>query len=246
MFIDRGKPDVYASRMSNDLTPFQRRFEEAMEYAGVRGNRSAFGAKLGLGATPNLNQKLYNWYKRDQRVPDDQRRALAALGISIDWLNDNDGEMGIEPPPVSGPATPDGYVRFDLFEGAAGMGMGVANNDYPEVIRQVDVAEWEIRRKLGFLPAPGRMKLMTGRGPSMRPKIEDGDVVMIDTWCTHFDGDDYYLINVDGDAQIKKLMKRADGMWVVSSNPEFPEWRIDPHDLTVCGKALIGLGLRRL
>jgi len=147
---------------------------------------------------------------------------------------------------IYGSATPPGYVRFDLFEGAAGMGAGVANADYPEVIRTVDVAEWEIRRKLGFLPAPGRMQLMTGRGPSMRPKIEDGDVVMIDTWCTYFDGDDYYLINVDGDAQIKKLMKRADGLWVVSSNPEFPEWRIDPQDLTVCGKALIGLGLRRL
>ena len=149
-------------------------------------------------------------------------------------------------PVVSAPATTEGYVRFDLFEGAAGMGVGVANSDYPDVIRQVDIAEWEIRRKLGFLPAPGRMKLMTGRGPSMRPKIEDGDVVMIDTWCTHFDGDDYYLINVDGDAQIKKLVKRSDGMWVVSSNPEFPEWHIEPHDLMVCGKALIGLGLRRL
>ncbi|MFZ6696798.1 S24 family peptidase [Stenotrophomonas acidaminiphila] len=151
-----------------------------------------------------------------------------------------------EPKAVYGSATPAGYVRFDLFEGAAGMGAGVANADYPEVIRTVDVAEWEIRRKLGFLPAPGRMKLITGRGPSMRPKIEDGDVVMIDTSCTYFDGDDYYLINVDGEAQIKMLQKRVDGLYVVSSNPDFREWRINPSDLVVCGKALIGLGLRRL
>lgn len=243
MFIDQAKREVYPSTMSNEPTPFQRRFDAAMEYAGAPGNRAAFGAMLGLGA--NQNQKLYNWYKRDQSIPDAQRKPLAAIGISIDWINTGEGEM-IVSSPVSQPATTEGYVRFDLFEGAAGMGAGVANADYPEVIRTVSVAEWEIRRKLGFLPAPGRMKLMTGRGPSMRPKIEDGDVVMIDTWCTYFDGDDYYLINVDGDAQIKKLMKRTDGLWVVSSNPEFPEWRIDPQDLTVCGKALIGMGLRRL
>ncbi len=169
-------------------------------------------------------------------------------GAEEQMADDFEPSRNLTPPPpaVSRSEATDGYLRFDLFEGAAGMGAGVANADYPEVIRTVNIAEWEIRRKLGFLPAPGRMKLMTGRGPSMRPKIEDGDVVMIDTWCTYFDGDDYYLINVDGDAQIKKLMKRADGMWVVSSNPEFPEWRIDPQDLTVCGKALIGMGLRRL
>lgn len=148
--------------------------------------------------------------------------------------------------PVSPPATPEGYVRFNLFEGGAGLGLGVANADYPEVIRTVDIAEWQIRKKLGFLPAPGRMQLITGRGPSMRPKIEDGDVVMIDTSCTYFDGDDYYLISVDGEAQIKMLQKRVDGIYVVSSNSEFREWRIDPADLVVCGKALIGLGLRRL
>ena len=171
----------------------------------------------------------------------------AVLGIRPRWLLY--GEAPKHPgegDAVSASATPEGYVRFDLFEGAAGMGPGVANSDYPEVIRTVDVAEWEIRKKLGFLPAPGRMRLITGRGPSMRPKIEDGDAVMIDTSCTYFDGDDYYLISVDGETQIKMLQKRVDGLYVVSSNPDFREWRIGADDLTVCGKALIGLGLRRL
>ena len=193
-----------------------------------RGIRPADAARA-FGVT---TQTFNGWKKRGQVSADASDTVRATMAGPTNGVSDS--------------AMTDGYIRFDLFEGAAGMGLGDANSDYPEVIRTVDVAEWEIRRKLGFLPAPGRMKLMTGRGPSMRPKIEDGDVVMIDTWCTHFDGDDYYLINVDGDAQIKKLMKRSNGMWVVSSNPEFPEWRIDPHDLTVCGKALIGLGLRRL
>src|SRR5690606_26854062 len=131
--------------------------------------------------------------------------AQSRLGISTTWVLNGVGPqfVGGGDPPSTGVAlaeTPPGYVRFNLFEGGAGMGLGVANADYPEVIRTVDIAEWQIRKKLGFLPAPGRMQLITGRGPSMRPKIEDGDVVMIDTSCTYFDGDDYYLISVDGEA----------------------------------------------
>lgn len=57
---------------------------------------------------------------------------------------------------------------------------------------------------------------------------------------------DYYLISVDGETQIKMLQKRIDGIYVVSSNPDFGQWRIAANDLTVCGNVLIGLGLRRL
>ncbi|WP_244477720.1 LexA family transcriptional regulator [Stenotrophomonas koreensis] len=192
-------------------------------------------------------QTVKNWESRPTGVSaSGASKAQQELGISSTWILDGDAPMFVSTRAVAPTETPPGYLRFDLYEGAAGMGAGVANSDYPEVIRTVDVAEWEIRKKLGFLPAPGRMRLITGRGPSMRPKIEDGDVVMIDTSVTWFDGDDYYLISVDGEAQIKMLQKRVDGIYVVSSNPDFREWRIATDDLVVCGKALIGMGLRRL
>ncbi|WP_019304061.1 S24 family peptidase [Xanthomonas oryzae] len=138
-----------------------------------------------------------------------------------------------------------GYLRLALYEGAAGMGTGVVNQDFPEVIRTLEVAEWEVRRKLGFLPMPGRIQLITGRGPSMRPKIEDGDVVWIDTAIDYFDGDDYYLINVDGETSIKMLQRRSDGIYVVSINPEFPAWKPELGALRVKGRALIHAGFRR-
>lgn len=141
--------------------------------------------------------------------------------------------------------TKPGYLRLQLYEGAAGMGMGVVNQDFPEVMQVMEVAEWEVRRKLGFLPRPGRIQIITGRGPSMRPKIEDGDIVWIDTSIDFFDGDDYYLISYDGETQIKMLQKRVDGLYVVSANPEFKEWRCDIADLAVRGKALVHAGFRR-
>lgn len=150
------------------------------------------------------------------------------------------------PASIQANETPTGYVRLQLYQGAAGMGDGVVNDDFPEVIREVDVAEWELVRKLGFMPRPGRIQIITGRGPSMRPKIEDGDVVMIDTACNYFDGDDFYLVNIDGETQIKMLQKRGDGLYVVSANDDFPAYRADPETLHVAGKALVGIGFRRL
>lgn len=168
-----------------------------------------------------------------------------AAGMPPGFLDNEDGAIATDRSPVLQAETTPGYLRLQLFEGAAGMGGGVVNQDFPEVMQVMEVAEWEVRRKLGFLPRPGRIQIITGRGPSMRPKIEDGDIVWIDTSIDYFDGDDYYLISYDGETQIKMLQKRADGMYVVSANPEFKEWRCDPTDLAVRGKALVHAGFRR-
>ncbi|MBN5015903.1 helix-turn-helix transcriptional regulator [Stenotrophomonas muris] len=175
-------------------------------------------------------------------------KIASRLGVHADWLESGKGPKTTEDrpvPPFSETETPPGYVRFDLFEGSAGMGAGMVNQDYPEVVKTIEVAEWEVRRKLGYLPQPGRIQLITGRGPSMRPKLEDGDIVWIDTSCDYFDGDDYYLINIGGETQIKMLQKRGDGLYVVSVNTDFPAYRPDPGDVSILGKALIHAGLRK-
>ncbi|WP_349998112.1 helix-turn-helix transcriptional regulator [Stenotrophomonas lacuserhaii] len=170
------------------------------------------------------------------------------LGVHVDWLETGKGKKRVTADAVASVAeieTRPGYVRFDVFEGGAGMGVGVVNDDYPEVVQTIEVAEWEVRRKLGYLPRPGRIQLITGRGPSMRPKLEDGDIIWIDTSVDYFDGDDYYLINVGGETQIKMLQKRGDGLWVVSVNTDFPAYRPDADEVTILGKALIHAGLRK-
>ncbi|MFK3845135.1 XRE family transcriptional regulator [Stenotrophomonas sp. NPDC078853] len=170
------------------------------------------------------------------------------LGVHVDWLETGKGKKRVTADAVASVAeieTRPGYVRFDVFEGGAGMGIGVVNDDYPEVVQTIEVAEWEVRRKLGYLPRPGRIQLITGRGPSMRPKLEDGDIIWIDTSVDYFDGDDYYLINVGGETQIKMLQKRGDGLWVVSVNTDFPAYRPDADEVTILGKALIHAGLRK-
>ncbi len=56
-----------------------------------------------------------------------------------------------------------GYVRVQQM-GEAGMGDGRENEDFPEIVRTVEYSEAFLRSLLGFLPPPGRLVLVTGKG----------------------------------------------------------------------------------
>ncbi|HEL4298427.1 helix-turn-helix domain-containing protein [Stenotrophomonas sp. GD03930] len=191
---------------------------------------------------------VHNWFSGKAKFLRGANLLAAAkvLGVSESWLATGNGTMLptgsiADGKPAIGEMEPSpGYVRFNVLEADTG-----ANYDTPEVMRTIEVAEWEVRRKLGFLPPPGRIQIITGRGPSMRPKLEDGDIVWIDTSFDHFDGDDYYLITLGGETQIKMLQKRGDGLYVVSVNTDFPPYRPEPGKVSILGKALVHAGFRK-
>ncbi len=208
---------------SSPKTPFQTRFDAAMDHVGASGNRAAFGKKIGMTS----GQKLYNWYSRDQRIPDGQRKALAQIGLSIDWINDGEGEMVIDAETsFATTETTDDYVRVQQLDAEAGMGGERVNDDFPEVIRGMDFTPSFIRSIVGFVPAPGRLVLVTGRGDSMIPIIQPGESLMVDTGVTAFDGDGIYLINTGNGQQVKGLQDRGEAIYIVSANsalyPAFP------------------------
>lgn len=241
--------------MNRQPRDFPTRAKFARERMGFTNEQAAADA-IGCGRTT-----VVRWEKDAKSISGGYlNAAAAAYKVDPDWLllkTDDDGFPWS--PPARGVAeqphsygvpereTPPGYVRFQLLDGAAGMGAGVVNQDYPEVIRELDIAEWEVRRKIGFLPAPGRIALITGRGPSMRPRIDHGDVVMVDTSVQAFDGDGVYVINAGGETQVKMLQMRADGLYVVSANPDYPPYRIsDPESIHIGGRVVSVLGLREL
>lgn len=127
---------------------------------------------------------------------------------------------------VSPDATPSDYVRVQQLDVEAGMGGETINDDYPEVIKSMDFTPSYIRSVVGFVPPPGRLVLVTGRGDSMIPIIQPGETLMVDTGITAFDGDGIYLINTGNGHQVKGLQDRGDAIYVVSANttlyPSFP------------------------
>lgn len=118
------------------------------------------------------------------------------------------------------------YVHVVQLDGEADMGDGRINDDYPEIIKSMDFTPTYIRSVVGFVPPPGRLVLVTGRGDSMIPVIQPGESLIVDTGITSYDGDGIYLINTGNGQQIKALQDRGDAVFVVSANtslyPAFP------------------------
>lgn len=111
------------------------------------------------------------------------------------------------------------YVRVVDTGGFGDMGEGAINDDFPEVIRGVDYTQQYIRGILGFVPPPGRLMLVTGRGDSMMPTIQPGESLLVDTGITTYDGDGIYLINLGHGQQIKRLADHGqEGIFVHSDN----------------------------
>ena len=148
-----------------------------------------------------------------------------AKGIGEDTIEKIEMALGIpgyfsgQAVSVSIPATTGDYVRVQQLDAEAGMGDGRVNDDCPEVIRAVDFEPSYIRAIVGFVPAPGRLVLVTGKGDSMLPTIHPGDVVVVDTGVTSFDGDGLYLINMGNGQQIKRLLDKG-VVHVASDNRE--------------------------
>lgn len=157
------------------------------------------------------------------------RRIADALGVSLHWLETGKGDpkVGVSVSTVleteKGAAD---YVRVEQLDGEADMGDGRVNDDYPEVVRSMDFTPAYIRSVVGFIPPPGRLVMVTGRGDSMLPVIQPGESLIVDTGVNTFDGDGIYLINTGNGQQVKGLQDRGDAVYVVSANtalyPAFP------------------------
>lgn len=167
-----------------------------------------------------------------------------ALHVSLGWLETGKGEKHVlaDPQPfapISPPATPGDYVHVQQLDAEAGMGNEVVNDDYPEVIRAMDFTAAYIRSVVGFVPSPGRLVLVTGRGDSMIPIIQPGESLMVDTGVTSFDGDGIYLINTGNGQQVKGLQDRGDAIYVVSANTVlYPAFAM-PRSTVIGGKVYL-------
>jgi len=151
--------------------------------------------------------------------------------------------------PASRSSRRSGYVRVSRLAVEASAGAGVQNDDFPEVLDSLDIAEWRIRALFGRVPRQGELAVVQVRGDSMQPDYEDGDAVLIDTARARFDGDGIYLFTLNGQAMIKRLQMLPNGLHVMSSNPRYQSYTIPPTDtetLRIVGRAGASLLLRGL
>ena len=143
--------------------------------------------------------------------------------------------------------TKHGYVRLSIMNIEASCGDGVINEDFPEVIREIEIAEWQLMQCLGFIPRDNRVQLITVRGDSMYPDIKHGDSLMVDVTRNFFDNDGLYMLNLHGFVYVKRLQLMLDGLHVISTNPKYSNAIVQPDEmdsLHITGK-VVGMGFFR-
>lgn len=204
----------------------------AIDAAGI--TKAELARRVGISA-PSVN----GWFTGKAKFlrGENLLAAARALDVDQDWLASGKGAMQrhvvsesaaasyLQPSAISSTETQCDYVRVEQIDATAGMGGAVINDDHPEIIRSVEYREAYIRALIGFVPPPGRLKLVTGAGDSMRPVIEPGEAVLMDSGVTTFQADGIYWIALgdrDDGHQIKMLQERGDGLWVISANPNYP------------------------
>ena len=173
------------------------------------------------------------------------------LGMSVEMLEDESRDLDVlalmEAPqpsqtePVGVPTFPReqpaaGYVRLQHLSPQPSMGSGSELCEPVQVVRHLDVLESWVRQKVGST-SYDRIKILTGCGQSMRPTIQDQDLVFVDIGQRVIDIPGIYVLDVCGRFLLKRAMILSDGTLVLRSDntDEFPdEERIDLRTAHEC------------
>lgn len=122
-----------------------------------------------------------------------------------------------------------GYVRLQHLSPQPSMGLGTELSEPVQVVQHLDVLESWVLQKVGST-SYDRIKILTGCGQSMRPTIQDQDLVFVDIGHRIIDIPGIYVLDVCGRFLLKRAMILSDGTLVLRSDnkDEFPdEERID-------------------
>lgn len=180
------------------------------------------------------------------------RKLEAAGGKPAGWLDGIQAVAGYDGAPDYSPTaqqdipsqsvarfeTGEDYVRFPLLEGFVGMGEGGYIEEYPEVVESLRVSRDWVARKLPGIP-PEAIRVITGRGDSMRGQYNDGDLIFIDTRIKMFDQDSAYCFRWEGRVLVKRLQFVGRNMLrILSKNPDYPSIDAPIDDIEIGGRAI--------
>jgi hypothetical protein len=213
---------------------------EAMRLKGV--TPTQLGREFGI-KTPSV----YDWTKHG-RVAKKHIDKLVHYFLDVvppdHWGISVEGGMAPSPTAIAPRATNPGYVRFPLLEGFAGMGRGDYVGDYPEIVEFVEVTREWVEQKLRGVPVDA-VRIITGRGDSMRGQYNDGDLVFVDSRVKFFDADSAYCYRWNGRVQIKRLQLIGKGkVRILSENKEYPPIDVSLEELEIGGRAIAAWTLR--
>ncbi|NAZ37184.1 S24 family peptidase [Rubellimicrobium sp. CFH 75288] len=155
---------------------------------------------------------------------DRARRIAAVLGM--------EDEAGLHPP------SPADTALIPIYDVRASAGPGQIPDEYVAVTDRVSFAMDYIRRVIRA--DPRRLALITVAGDSMRPLLEDGDLVLIDMGRTVPDVEGLYVFRHGETIHIKRMIRsaRAGHVWALPENPAYPREEYPLDAISVIGRVV--------
>lgn len=206
---------------------FSERLAQAMSHAGY--TQGGLAKAVGM-AQSSVNKLLNNASSSRKTV-----EIASVLGVRPEWLSTGEGEMlatGLGEPSALYRVKPstDGIYRVDVLDVKASAGPGsLVTSDFIETIRAIEYTTEQARSLFGNRPA-SHVKVITVNGDSMDGTISPGDQIFVDTGVTHFDGDGVYVFVFGKTLHVKRLQMQRDRLAVISDNPIYEKWYVEPGD----------------
>lgn len=206
---------------------FSERLAQAMENAGYTQGRLAKEVDM---AQSSVNKLLKNAKGSRKTV-----EIASVLGVRPEWLSTGEGEMAAggareSTAPYQVKPSLNGIYRVDVLDVKASAGPGtLVTSDFIETIRAIEYTNEQARALFGNRPAT-HVKVITVNGDSMDGTISPGDQIFVDTGVTHFDGDGVYVFVFGKTLHVKRLQMQRDRLAVISDNPIYEKWYVEPED----------------
>ena len=133
----------------------------------------------------------------------------------------------------------DDFVLIDMLAARVSAGTGAVNGHDEVIGRFAFRRSWLKSKGLH----KGNAKIVRARGRSMADRINDGDILLVNTSVNSLTQDGIYVIEIDGEDYVKLLQRdfQTGGVRVVSYNPDFPVQILEgaqANNLRICGRVV--------
>lgn len=188
----------------------------------------------------NLTTQATNQYKKKEKANDNMREIAKAKGISLAWLEFENGGMFEADQKSTSQAVfdTDKFIPIPIISAKAS-GSPVGEIHYDVVTKgELSIAKMLFRT----MPNVENIQAIEVIGNSMSPRINPGDYVIIDK-DDIFTQDGVYVLQFDSMLLVKRLQVTTKGVKIISDNRSYDDDMYDPEDdqrmMHIIGKVIL-------
>lgn len=133
------------------------------------------------------------------------------------------------------------------LENAGAMGVGRDLMPHDQVVEHIAVSRDWVGMHVPRSTNPENLRVIAAIGDSMKPTLNDGDFVLVDTAVRAVDVDGIFVLrDVPNGLLIKRISRTADGPLITSDNPHAPPFGKLSDETDIVGRVVWAWNGRKL